>query len=274
MFQLPSLPEGIHRVLILIGAACIAASFYAYKPVSEKNDTWYIRSTSLLDSMASFEIELDVIKDELLKTDENLAKRYNRKRIITEDTAKKVLYFDGWIKGDAAEISYTDSIQKLWRNWKVANSKYAILNKRFDLLQERIRNDEKNDNQTYILSILFAILAVIFVIGGLNGLQEKENQTSELLRRQNISLPRYFYRCQSCCRKFSPMLCYGTNDDASLNYSFCSECYSNGAFIEPNLTINDMEQKVFSWSASLSKKRQKKLLKTLRLLSRWEKDYF
>ncbi|MDL2271290.1 zinc ribbon domain-containing protein, partial [Methanobrevibacter sp. OttesenSCG-928-I08] len=45
--------------------------------------------------------------------------------------------------------------------------------------------------------------------------------------------------CNSCGR---PMIKedYGTNKDGSLNEDYCNECFKDGEFIEPDITLNEM----------------------------------
>jgi len=49
--------------------------------------------------------------------------------------------------------------------------------------------------------------------------------------------------CQSC-GSFLEYENLGTNADSSKNTSYCSECYYDGKFIEPNLTLPEMVEKV------------------------------
>jgi hypothetical protein len=45
--------------------------------------------------------------------------------------------------------------------------------------------------------------------------------------------------CNSCGR---PMIKedYGTNKDGSLNEEYCNECFIDGEFTEPDITLNEM----------------------------------
>ncbi len=36
----------------------------------------------------------------------------------------------------------------------------------------------------------------------------------------------------------------GTNADGSKSHEYCSKCYAHGQFIEPNLTVDEMMEKV------------------------------
>jgi hypothetical protein len=51
--------------------------------------------------------------------------------------------------------------------------------------------------------------------------------------------------CQSCGMPLSKDKGGGgTNSDGSKNPEYCSHCYQNGAFIEPDITLEQMQEKV------------------------------
>ncbi len=50
--------------------------------------------------------------------------------------------------------------------------------------------------------------------------------------------------CQSCLLPMSGSSMIGTNLDGSLNKKFCGNCYQNGDFTAPEITLQEMKQKV------------------------------
>jgi hypothetical protein len=50
--------------------------------------------------------------------------------------------------------------------------------------------------------------------------------------------------CQSCLLPISIPTMNGTNQDGSPNKKFCWNCYRNGSFTAPEITLQEMEQKV------------------------------
>lgn len=50
--------------------------------------------------------------------------------------------------------------------------------------------------------------------------------------------------CQSCGLPMEIANEHGTEGDGSLNYLFCCHCYRQGTFVEPNLTVEDMLQRM------------------------------
>jgi len=50
--------------------------------------------------------------------------------------------------------------------------------------------------------------------------------------------------CQSCLLPMSVPSMIGTNLDGSLNKKFCGDCYQKGHFTAPEITLQEMKQKV------------------------------
>ncbi len=47
--------------------------------------------------------------------------------------------------------------------------------------------------------------------------------------------------CQSCSMPLDKEELLGTEKDGSKNQEYCSYCYQNGAFISPNMTLDEMK---------------------------------
>lgn len=46
--------------------------------------------------------------------------------------------------------------------------------------------------------------------------------------------------CQSCGMPMDQEEVLGTNTDGSLNHDYCKFCYDKGAFLQPNMTLEQM----------------------------------
>lgn len=79
--------------------------------------------------------------------------------------------------------------------------------------------------------------------------------------------------CQCCAMPMRTEEEFGRNADGSKNLEYCCYCFKNGAFSTPNITLNQMIEKV----AALMKKMgmtDEQILKTKQLiptLKRWRK---
>ena len=48
--------------------------------------------------------------------------------------------------------------------------------------------------------------------------------------------------CQSCAMPLAHPEDFGTEADGSRNKEYCAYCYANGAFVNPNMTIDQMRE--------------------------------
>ena len=80
--------------------------------------------------------------------------------------------------------------------------------------------------------------------------------------------------CQSCGMPLSKDLNGGgTNADGSISTVYCSRCYMDGKFLEPNITCEEMMVKVEGKikEMHIPKFLAKRFTKTIRKLERWKK---
>ncbi|MDD3649441.1 MAG: zinc ribbon domain-containing protein [Candidatus Hydrothermia bacterium] len=50
--------------------------------------------------------------------------------------------------------------------------------------------------------------------------------------------------CQSCGTPFTKESEFGTNRDGTKNYEYCINCYKDGRFTDPDITLEEMIEKV------------------------------
>ena len=50
--------------------------------------------------------------------------------------------------------------------------------------------------------------------------------------------------CQSCGMPMADPSQFGTEADSSLNEEYCTYCFQNGEFTDPDLTLNDQIEKL------------------------------
>jgi hypothetical protein len=115
----------------------------------------------------------------------------------------------------------------------------------------------------------------------LRAIKEKSSLTAPLL---NFTLFLVYVRnmdnpqgpiCQSCGMPMEKPDDFGTNADGSPSSEFCSLCYQNGVFTEPDISMREMIEKVtliLMNSMSLPKERAEEIAKdTIPHLNRWRK---
>lgn len=81
--------------------------------------------------------------------------------------------------------------------------------------------------------------------------------------------------CQSCGIPFDNEDDIGTNADGSRNSTYCRFCFSNGAFTEPDMTMEQMIEKVVGLMGHIDKMDEKKIREMadsfIPYLKRWKK---
>jgi len=81
--------------------------------------------------------------------------------------------------------------------------------------------------------------------------------------------------CQSCGMPLSKDIAGGgTNADGTKSTEYCSKCYQNGQFVEPNITVEQMRSKVNDKIASMGfpKFAARFMSRNIYRLKRWYKN--
>jgi uncharacterized lipoprotein YajG len=80
--------------------------------------------------------------------------------------------------------------------------------------------------------------------------------------------------CQSCGMPLDDLKLLGTNQDGSQNKEYCCYCYQKGAFVNPNITMKQMIEKmipiVVSHSALSEPKAREVVTNFISTLKRWK----
>jgi len=140
----------------------------------------------------------------------------------------------------------------------------------FNSLQNSVYSQENKKTLFWI-----AVGFVIFVLG-IGMWIKKEEQESEILIRQNLDKPTYSRICQSCGRKFDSLIIHGTESNGTPNYHFCKTCYTNGSFIEPGLTLEQLTVKTQNemLTAKIKRSTINRVIKVLATLDRWKANHY
>lgn len=152
-----------------------------------------------------------------------------------------------------------------------------------DIVVKRIELAAKNDSLNasnedvelpeVVFLVLLGIGECICAWGLYNWYREwKEEKNLEAQKRLKETLPSF--ACQSCYKTFIFEDERGTNGDGSVSNYFCKECYSNGQYTEPELTLDEAQARLKSRLEKLTYKprRIKKALASFKHLSRWERE--
>lgn len=205
-----SLPKNLYHLCIILGLIGITLSARHF---TERQLDDYAETYDQKIKLAESEITITEIK---LATANQLVKLNDSFKITTYEEAFKNIE-------NKALLSV--SLHQLQKDTLVENSKYKLAR-----LRQQIQD------KSYIIILYFSV--IIFLIG----LKSFANETGEqdYIKKQERFLKRCFLICNSCAKSFSELLEYGNNQDHSVNKAFCKECFQNGNYVNPNLTIQDV----------------------------------
>jgi len=270
---LPSIPDNLYKLLILAGVFCLT---YGYVEDIRNNDKYFSKVDFFNSSIDSLNIEVMKIQhqgDKLSKVADFLSKKNNVPNPI--ETNDSLLIFSQTIVGDKKEVAVSDSLSKLWEEYKEAQFKIKLFNKQLDIRKKTLNQAKEEYEATKETNGWLAFTAGICLIFGLAGMMRFQHIQDELLSRQLSDKPKTYKFCQSCGKKFSSIRQNSKNSDGTVNLAFCTSCYKDGYFVEDDLTKEEFLKRV----ALEAKKRKtwlgRKLITTrLKNLERWDTDEY
>jgi hypothetical protein len=271
---IPNLPDNFHKIIVTIGI--IISSIVAFKMTEsddESNKRWLSRS-ELVDSLSIAKQKANFIEEDLMDYDTFIAKKLSIDPQISVRDSGNTLTFHYTISGDSVKVEARDSLMPMWRQWIEAHRTIDVKDKMIDMFDETTKEIDKDDTMKAVSYILYLFLGIGLTGWGLFNLKNQQHFEQYILKRQNLHLPEYFNRCQSCAKNFSSTLGYGTEVNGSTNYAFCVDCYKTGKYTEPQLEFTEQLKRTQEEIRELSKKRQSEIIDALAFCERWKKDKY
>lgn len=270
---LPSIPDNLYKLFILAGVFCLA---YGYIEDTHNSDKYFSKVDFYNASIDSLDVEVMKIeykRQKLSKVADILSKRNNVSNPIKSDDS--LIIFSQVIVGDKKEISVSDSLSKLWTQYKEAEFDIKLFNKQLKIRKGALNQAKEEYKATEETNKWINLTGGICLIFGLIGMMKFQDIQDELLKRQLSDKPKTYKYCQSCGKKFSSIRHNSKNSDGTINFSFCTGCYADGHFIESDLTKEE-----FLKRANLEAKKRKSwlgrklILNRLKNLERWDTDEY
>ena len=271
---IPSLPDNWNRVLMVLGLVVISVCGWVFYQMSDNISPKEAYINGKLDSLTA---ALERITNSRPIRDDMMMALFVRKATNKPDTIKneetQTLIFK-YRKLTTPELE--DSIDRMFIIHDKQLAEFIIVTKTVKRYSERL--DEQRDFFLICtICLLIGIgLGIIFIVIGLfNGLDEqsiKDRSARWQLIESNAYLA--FDNCQSCGRKFGPMVEYGTRANGKIHGAFCINCYYHGKFNEPNLTLEDIKLRTSAEIKHISPKKQKRMILNLTKLERWAKSRY
>lgn len=242
-----TIPDKLSKLLFLIGIILIGYSLY-YRDN---------KGIEFLKQKVSISKEKNPITIFLSRVENNLEadiKELDKIKLLLNDSSK-ISKTEIKLQLNAINELSKDDLKKITK----LDDKLKVILENENLFNEAYQHDFEFANK-----LLYAGLA-IFSLGML--LWFREDPT---LGRQIENVNEKLYRCcQSCGERFNSIIKYGTENNSTLNYAFCKECYEHGNFTNPILT---KEELILSTFNSLNRKNwfTKQIVKSkIASLERW-----
>ncbi len=228
----------------------------------DNKDEQYFRAIDeyrfLTDSLELLTLERNYSQNLLTDQSRVLSKKYDVDDPIQVNDS--TLTFIRILSGSDDAVKVTQLIEPLYKNYSRKNFELTLLSKK--IKKEKTYLDEQlklktadNEGTELLLNIGLVSLALGILIWLIHETDKPVNTTP---------------RCHSCGRRFSAIRKKGTESDGAVNDSFCSTCYQEGQFTEPNLNLEELIKRV---KIEIPRKRfLKRYFTILRLkrLDRWQ----
>lgn len=273
IMTLPSIPDNLYKLFILAGVFCLA---YGYIEDNHNSDKYFSKVDFFNSSIDSLDIEVMKIehqREKLSKVADFLSKRNNISNPIKSNDS--LVIFTQTIVGAKKEVSVSDSLSKLWDEYKEAQFKIDLFNKQLKIRKETLNQAKEEYKATEETNKWINLTGGICLIFGLIGMMRFQDIQDELLKRQLSDKPKAHKFCQSCGKKFSSIRLNSKNSDGTTNLAFCTDCYKDGQFVE-----NELTKEEFLKRAAIEAKKRKtwlgrKLISgRLKNLERWDTDEY
>lgn len=242
--MIPSIPDKFYKLLVLLGIILIGFSFYTIKE-NEKNyfnkiDTY----NNIVSELKILELEIENEENKLIDYDDDISIKYNVKKSIKKNKNGKIS-FTYTVLGEKNSLIASKLMTIKWDNYEAKNFKFKILNQKRENYATYLKDVEKHkllledECSDYLLAGI-----ILFSLGLITWLTEDSliNSINEFNKNKKIN-EKLYTNCQSCGMRFSSARFYGKNKDESNSNAFCEDCYQNGEFTEPELTLEQVKEK-------------------------------
>lgn len=273
--NLPSIPDNLYKVLVLLGALLIGY-FYFYKlePLQKDKETisknYKQNIDSLISTFNSIQNDIGGVYRKFAATKKEIDNNYKlipKNDTLSEEEYKKYQATINNIKRLTLKIeSFTSEIEKKYKTQISINNQITAINENYS----GELNLYNSESDIYIILIIVGIFALVL---GFTGLASHQRIQDELLKRQLTEKEIFYDVCQSCGKKFNSIVRYSENSDGTKNHSFCQSCYSNGQFTEPELTIEQAINRIKnSKSFGYNSWYKWQIIERIKRLDRWNED--
>lgn len=267
-----NVPDKLYKLPILMGAILVGYGIYFGNTEEDKYISKVNEYNHFLDSIRISVFERNYKLQVLTKKSDIISRQYCVDNPIKERDS--IISFTRKLSGTPNELIVNDSISAEWDKLEIHRYKIDLLKKKESLFSTKLDAAEKEKEASLDLSLKIYEIGFFLIFIGVT-FWSYEEILKPSLKKKNKKLHKVVYpHCQSCGKRFSPVLKYGINRDKTDNYAFCANCYKNGFFIDKSLSYSDVVSEALE--ATKSKNRLYKWLLKRRLsnLERWRLNQY
>lgn len=272
--NVPNLPtDNIYKFITLTGVVLLVLSFI-YPEIKRKE---------IRDEITLHEGEVDILRMEQFKDSIRLNEIRKEVRELDSESncdctslvSDTLIVRTRIIDGPPELVEQSKEIDLLIDEWKKTrdqlNMKTSKLNTKSQLIIDKTGDLAEIDEAVeFFAPILFFSTFLGFFIW-----YEKTQKYQDKLVKEQVSNYPLIQHCQSCGMKLSNQEEYTSFSESERKSKYCKTCYTDGDFNEPDITLEEMKEKVRNRCKELNFDRLTTWVATTRLknLDRWRKKF-
>lgn len=273
MFNIPSIPDSLQKIIIAFGLVLMAScSYLLFAPSELKENREREHQKNVLNTFekqGEVFLEQKQIELTLLKVSAKLSEKYNVQNPIQQK--ENSISYTSLIDSNSNNELVEDSIHYYWDKLEVLKFKGEQLANQMKL----IKSNRKNYSEIESISsfgFLFGILAGALLF--LMGIYRWEVNPKEKVPPGEKPIIDYENFCHSCARNFTYFLERGTDNNGEESKLFCSDCFKEGKFTD---YLTDKNFKAYKTRILKSRKfgrDRSRIKQQFKSLIRWKTDEF
>lgn len=181
--------------------------------------------------------KLDEIKDEIRVLDE----KGNFRGSITNDT---MIVRTKVIVGDESLVLQSKKIDQLVSQWEEINRQIELKSIDINVKFEQIKNNRKDLDDLDEASSIFGPISILITLLGFLLWYNKTQKYQDRVLIEQTEKMLDIELCQSCGMRLNNQKNYHNFTHEEKKSIYCKECYLNGEFTEPDLTLDEMKNKI------------------------------
>lgn len=235
--------------------------------IFQKIDYVYDSFDKIYGDERAFSQEVNLIMDELI---------YSGKYLKNSDQnlelpIRKYLFSE---KSDKSDSIIKNTIYNLPEPLQNKLKKLSIKYQRLIAERNWIEDHESElDLLIYVFIFLIAGFSFIMVFGMVHWYYKIQKPIDEEKDKAN-RIDGYYTNCQSCLKTFILKDDFGLEKDGTQSKCFCSDCYSDGTFINPSLSIDEATNQLIGKlkESKYNKRKINRKIKELETTLRWKRQ--